>query len=61
MIDRQGGKLLVECDSCEAVLDTETDDFAEARALMQREGWKVRLIRNERIWIHGCPRCGVPT
>lgn len=59
MIDRQGGKILVECDSCDHVLDTHTGDFAEARALMQREGWKVRKIANE--WLHGCPKCGVPT
>lgn len=59
MIDRQGGKILVECDSCDQVLDTDTGDFEEARAVMRREGWKVRQIARE--WIHGCPRCGVPT
>lgn len=60
MIDRQnGGILMIECDSCNEVLDTETKDFSEARALMQREGWKVRKIADE--WLHGCPRCGVPT
>lgn len=60
MIDRQnGGILMIECDSCSEVLDTETKDFSEARNLMQREGWKVRKIADE--WIHGCPRCGVPS
>jgi hypothetical protein len=60
MIDRQkGGILIVECDSCDAVLDTETKDFEEAREKMRREGWKVRKIAGE--WIHGCGRCGVPT
>lgn len=59
MIDRQGGKLIVECDSCDAVLDTDTDDFNECREIMKREEWKVRKIANE--WIHGCPKCGVPT
>lgn len=44
MIDRQGGKLLVECVSCDAVLDTETDDFNECREIMKREEWKVRKI-----------------
>lgn len=49
MIDRQkGGIILVECDSC-----------PEARAVIKREGWKVGKIANE--WLHGCPRCGVPT
>jgi hypothetical protein len=60
MIDRQnGGVIYVECDSCDAVLDTETKDFNEARDVMRREEWKVRKIANE--WLHGCPKCGVPT
>lgn len=60
MIDRQnGGVIYVECDSCDAVLDTATKDFTEARDVMQREDWKVRKLANE--WIHGCPKCGVPT
>ena len=60
MLDRQnGGIIMVECESCDAVLDTETADFEEARGLMRTEGWKVRKIASE--WLHGCPRCGVPT
>lgn len=30
-----------------------------ARAIMKRDGWKVGKIADE--WLHGCPRCGVPT
>lgn len=60
MIDRQnGGIIMVECDSCDAVLDTQTKDFSEARQIMQTEEWKVRKIGSD--WIHGCPKCGVPT
>lgn len=58
MIDRQKGQLVVECDSCGKVLETETPDFAEAREMMKREEWKVRKIGSE--WLHGCPECGVP-
>lgn len=58
MIDRQNGMLVVECDSCDATLETETRDFDEARAVMRREQWKVRKIGSD--WIHGCPKCGVP-
>lgn len=58
MIDRQGGKIIVECDSCDEVLETETAEFTEARAIMQREGWKVRQLG--KAWIHGYPGCGVP-
>lgn len=59
MIDRQGRQIVVECDSCDAVLETDTAEFTEARAMMQREGRRVRKIANE--WLHGCPKCGVPT
>ncbi|MCV0384872.1 MAG: hypothetical protein K5821_00340 [Nitrobacter sp.] len=59
MIDRQGGRILIECDSCDEVLDTETGEFDEALALMKREGWSVRKIADE--WLHGCPSCGAPT
>jgi hypothetical protein len=59
MIDRQGGKLIVECDSCPAVLDTETADFQECRDLMVREEWRVSKIAG--VWLHGCPKCGKPT
>jgi ribosomal protein S17 len=59
MIDRQNGKLVVECDSCDAVLETDTADFAECREVMKREEWKVRKIASE--WLHGCHKCGVPT
>ena len=55
MIDRQGGKILVECDSCDEVLETETGEFDEVRQVMRREGWRIRKIAGE--W----PKCGVPT
>lgn len=59
MIDRQnGGIIMVECDSCNEVLDTETKDFSEALSVMRREGWKARKIAEE--WLHGCPKHGVP-
>lgn len=58
MIDRQHGQLIVECDSCGAVLDTRTSAFDETRAVMRQHDWKVRQIGRD--WIHGCPSCGVP-
>ena len=30
MLDRQHGKIVFECDSCNEVLETETRDFDEA-------------------------------
>jgi hypothetical protein len=62
MIDRQYGKLVVECDTCGTTLETETKDFQELRTIMQREGWKVRGEGKSpnTVWLHGCPKCGVP-
>lgn len=60
MIDRQGGKILIECDSCDEVF--EGDEGAEWSVVWpeaQRDGWRSRKIANE--WLHGCPKCGAPT
>ena len=59
MIDRQHGHIVIECDSCDEVFDSGTDDFAEAWSAAKRDGWKTRKIANE--WLHGCQKCGVPT
>lgn len=58
MIDRQHGNIVVECDACSEVLETETRDFDEARAVMKREGWSAREFGG--VWQHGCDRCGPP-
>lgn len=60
MIDRQrGGIIIFECDSCDAVLDTKTKDFDEARVAMRDDGWHARKVCGE--WLHGCdsPECNV--
>ena len=62
MLDRQYGKLVVECDACGDTLETDTKDFHEARDIMQREGWKIRKEGEgpSGVWLHGCTKCGVP-
>jgi hypothetical protein len=57
MIDRQHGKLIFECDSCDETLTCDTDNFNEAWNEAKREGWRSRKIGDE--WVHGCPSCGV--
>ena len=60
MIDRQGNKVLIECDSCDEVFEGHQDGpFEEVWPEARREGWKVRKIAGE--WLHGCPKCGAPT
>lgn len=60
MIDRQHGKIVIECDSCEETFEGEEGaEFAEVWSDAKRSGWKTRKIADE--WLHGCPRCGIPT
>jgi hypothetical protein len=60
MIDRQFGKIIIECDSCDETFAGEPDqEFSSVWAAAKREGWSTRKIANE--WLHGCPKCGVPT
>lgn len=60
MIDRQGLKILFECDSCDEVFESdERAEFGDAWAAAKRDGWTTRQIAGE--WLHGCPKCGVPT
>jgi hypothetical protein len=55
MLDRQHGKIVFECDSCNEVLETETSDFVEALMILKREEWDARKIGD--LWIHICPEC----
>lgn len=58
MIDRQGNRILIECDSCDEVFEGgEGEEFAPVFARAKRDGWKARKVGNE--WVHGCPKCGV--
>jgi hypothetical protein len=57
VLERQYGKIVFECDSCDAVLKTDTRDFDDARATIQREQWKAQKIGD--LWIHACPNCEI--
>lgn len=60
MIDRQHGKILVECDSCSEIFEGETDaSWHDVWNTAKHDGWRTRNIAGE--WLHGCPKCGVPT
>ena len=57
-MDRQSGKIVWECDSCNETFDSdEGEDFSTAWARAKCDGWKTKKIGSE--WVHGCPRCGV--
>lgn len=55
MLDRQGGTIHFECDSCDATLDSETNDFDDARTHMKSEGWRAVKLGNK--WLHFCQDC----
>ena len=57
MIDRQGGDIIFECDSCAEVLESGTSNFDSAWNAAKRIGWRVKKIGNE--WVHTCPECEV--
>ena len=59
MIDRQGNKILIECDSCPEVFEGNEDgEFPTVWGEAKRDGWTTRKIAEE--WLHGCPKCGAP-
>lgn len=59
MIDRQAGKILIECDSCPEVFEGERGAlWKEVWEAAGQEGWRSRRLEGE--WLHGCPTCGVP-
>ena len=58
MIDRQGDKIVWECDSCPETFESEQgEEFNVAWSRAKREGWRTKKIGDE--WVHGCPGCGV--
>lgn len=55
MIDRQGGNLVFECDSCNETLESATSDFSSAWNQAKRDGWRAKKTGEE--WTHECPTC----
>lgn len=56
-LEREKGTRHVQfaCDGCPEALDTETDDFGEARAAMKRAGWTTTKVGSD--WLHHCRDC----
>lgn len=60
MIDRQYGKVVISCDSCDETTEGERGEpFDVVWAHAKAAGWRTKKIANE--WLHGCPACGLPT
>jgi hypothetical protein len=59
MIDRQGNRIIFECDSCPELFESDEDaEFSSAWNRAKRDGWSTRKIAEE--WLHGCSKCGAP-
>lgn len=56
MLARQHGKIVFECDVCGETLETDEREFAEAKAVLDDEGWRARKLGAD--WMHYCPECG---
>lgn len=56
MIDRQGGRLVIECDSCDETFEGERGaEFEVVWPAAKSDGWIARQIGHD--WVHACPRC----
>jgi hypothetical protein len=60
MIDRQHGKLVIECDACDETFQGDNDNWQEVWPAAKRDGWKTRKVGDD--WLHMCPkpRCQKP-
>lgn len=55
MIDRQHGKLIIECDGCSEIHEGDSFDFNEVWTVAKQEGWRAKKIGD--VWTHRCPTC----
>lgn len=55
MLDRQHGQIVFECEGCSETLETGEREFAEAKGVLDDEGWKARKVGAD--WCHYCPEC----
>lgn len=59
-IDKQHGRIMIECDSCNEVFTGGADvEWEETWAAAKHDGWKARKIAGE--WLRSCPACKAPT
>ena len=57
-IDRQGNRILFECESCDEVFKSDEDaEFSDAWSAARRDGWRTKKIGSD--WVHACPACDV--
>jgi hypothetical protein len=56
-VDRQFGKIVFVCDTCDTRFEGASGETFEAVWEQAKiEGWRTRKIAGE--WLHGCPQAG---
>lgn len=56
MLDRQYGKIVLQCDGCGTSEESDKGtDFFEFWNARKRDGWRVQKEGED--WIHKCPEC----
>ena len=60
MIDRQGNKIVIECDCCDETFTGEDHaEWAEVWADARRDGWRAKKVGQD--WVHtwGWGKCNI--
>jgi hypothetical protein len=60
MIDNQRDQIVLECDSCAEVEESEKHErWSKFWPRMINEGWKSKQLgKNPKaVWVHACPKC----
>lgn len=56
MIEREGRRIIIQCDSCPEVHEGDPGDkFSEVWDEAKRAGWHAFQVKGE--WLHECPGC----
>lgn len=56
MLDRQYGKIVLQCDSCGASEESDKGtDFTQFWTSHKRDGWRAQKEGED--WTHSCPEC----
>jgi hypothetical protein len=60
VIDRQYGRIVIECDACDETFQGDNDNWQEVWPAAKRDGWRTRKVGDD--WLHMCPkpRCQKP-
>jgi hypothetical protein len=63
MIDHQRDQIVMECDACSEVAESEKKEtWKDFWPRMKQDGWRSRQIGKgtaSAMWVHACPNCTI--